>query len=159
MFHLRLEAAQQHPLLQRHVDIMQRLGPDGMSSDESDVEDGRGGEDPANPTRPIFRVVAPGWRAREVGEWLEPFDAIHLFPAVTATISAASILDFAYAPHVLSIVLRGPSKTSPSMPTIQRGLSNKPRPISPFAPLINVTNSSMTIGCSGELLLFSSSHW
>ncbi|KAF7436045.1 hypothetical protein PC9H_002871 [Pleurotus ostreatus] len=79
LFHLRLEAAQQHPLLQRHVDIMQRLGPDGMSSDESDVEDGRGGEDPANPTRPIFRVVAPGWRAREVGEWLEPFDSIHLF--------------------------------------------------------------------------------
>ncbi|KAF9487922.1 hypothetical protein BDN71DRAFT_1513501 [Pleurotus eryngii] len=58
---------------------MQHLGPDGMSSYESNVEDGRGGEDPANLTRSIFRVVAPNWRACEVGKWLEPFDAIHLF--------------------------------------------------------------------------------
>ncbi|KAF4563775.1 hypothetical protein EYR36_003017 [Pleurotus pulmonarius] len=78
LFHIRLDTAQGHPLLQRHVPMLERLGPEGMSDDESDVEDGHDEARP-RPRRPVYRVKYPCWRAAEVGEWLEVFDVVHLY--------------------------------------------------------------------------------
>ncbi len=58
--------------------MLERLGPEGMSDDESDVEDGHDEARP-RPRRPVYRVKYPCWRAAEVGEWLEVFDVVHLF--------------------------------------------------------------------------------
>lgn len=55
--------------LQKHLDLLGRLGVDGMSSDESDGEDGSG---------PVFRVRRPIWRAPVVGRWLQLFDSLNL---------------------------------------------------------------------------------
>lgn len=57
---------------------LERLGPEGMSDDESDVEDCHDEARP-RPRRPVYRVKSPCWRATEVGEWLEVFDVVHLF--------------------------------------------------------------------------------
>ncbi|KDQ22492.1 hypothetical protein PLEOSDRAFT_1050998, partial [Pleurotus ostreatus PC15] len=77
LFHTRLDTAQTHPLLHRHVPMLERLGPEGMSEDESVVEDDHN-EARARPRRPVYRVKSPCWRADEVGEWLEVFDVVHL---------------------------------------------------------------------------------
>ncbi|KAJ8689374.1 hypothetical protein PTI98_013399 [Pleurotus ostreatus] len=75
LFQMRLSAAQQHPLLRQHVPLLERLGVDGMSSDESDVDEpGDGG---SRAKRPIYQVITPAWRATEVGDWLEGFDSVY----------------------------------------------------------------------------------
>jgi hypothetical protein len=77
LFHRRFEAAQTHPLLQMHIHILQRLGVQGMSSDESD-----GKELVRNPSArletPRFQVLRPWWRATELTTWLHIFDSIHM---------------------------------------------------------------------------------
>ncbi|KAF9500230.1 hypothetical protein BDN71DRAFT_1427490 [Pleurotus eryngii] len=78
LFHIWLDTAQGHPLLQRHVPMLEQLGPEGMSNDESDVE-GDHDEVRPHPHHPVYRVKSPCWRAAEVGEWLEVFDIVHLF--------------------------------------------------------------------------------
>ncbi|KAF9490704.1 hypothetical protein BDN71DRAFT_1511038 [Pleurotus eryngii] len=50
LFTQRYDIALQDPRLQRHLELLGRLGVDGMSSDESDEEDGSG---------PVFRVRRP----------------------------------------------------------------------------------------------------
>jgi hypothetical protein len=77
LFHRRFEAAQTHPLLQTHIHILQRLGVQGMSSDESD-----GKELVRNPSArletPRFQVLRPWWRATELTTWLHIFDSVHM---------------------------------------------------------------------------------
>ncbi|KAF9490509.1 hypothetical protein BDN71DRAFT_1367878, partial [Pleurotus eryngii] len=69
LFTQRYDIALQDPCLQRHLELLGRLGVDRMSSDESDEEDGSG---------PVFRVRRPNWRAPIVGRWLQVFDSVNL---------------------------------------------------------------------------------
>ena len=74
----RLEIADSHHLLQTHVPILQRLGVDGMSSDESDLEELE--RDPSvRQRRPHFFVRSPLWRKRGLSAWLRVFDAMHIY--------------------------------------------------------------------------------
>ncbi len=71
LFTQRYDIALHDPRLQRHLELLGRLGVDGMSSDESDeeLEDGSG---------PVSRVRRPIWRAPIVGRWLQVFDSVNL---------------------------------------------------------------------------------
>ena len=62
-----METALTEPLLQRHVGILQLLGPDGMSSDESDGPPGapRG-----------YSICIHPWRATGVTPFVRIFDAV-----------------------------------------------------------------------------------
>ncbi|KAI0735723.1 hypothetical protein C8Q76DRAFT_611391 [Earliella scabrosa] len=66
LFHRRLDVAQHHPGLQKHVYVLQRLGPEGMSSDESDMDNGR----------KVYKVLIKSWRAPILTPWLSVFDSI-----------------------------------------------------------------------------------
>ncbi|KAI0740917.1 hypothetical protein C8Q76DRAFT_608378 [Earliella scabrosa] len=66
LFLRRLDVAQHHPGLQKHVYILQRLGPEGMSSDESEMENGR----------KVYKVFVKSWRAPAITPWLSVIDAI-----------------------------------------------------------------------------------
>lgn len=67
LFLKRHQTAHQFPLLQKHIPMLEELGPDGMSSDESDRGD-------KELTR--YRIHSPAWRADAVGSWLRTFDTI-----------------------------------------------------------------------------------
>jgi hypothetical protein len=77
LLHQQFEVVQTHPLLQMHIHILQHLGVQGMSSDESD-----GKELVRNPSArletPWFQVLRPWWRATELTTWLHIFDAVHM---------------------------------------------------------------------------------
>ncbi|KIK03084.1 hypothetical protein K443DRAFT_5667 [Laccaria amethystina LaAM-08-1] len=74
----RLEIADSHHLLQAHVPILQQLGVDGMSSDESDLEELE--RDPSvRQRRPRFFVRSLLWRKRGLSAWLRVFDAMHIY--------------------------------------------------------------------------------
>jgi hypothetical protein len=74
LFHRRLDTAQSHPGLRRHFTMLQRLGVDGMSSDESESED----LDTTNQANPQYNILPPIWRAQELSDWLHVFDSIHM---------------------------------------------------------------------------------
>lgn len=63
----RVTAAQDDQDTVQHVGMLQQLGTDGMSSDESDVENG---------VR-IFRIKKVPWRHPRLTFWLRAFDALH----------------------------------------------------------------------------------
>jgi len=76
-FQRRLHIATLDPLLGKHVHILQRLGVEGMSSDESDVEELR--RDPAVRRRqPSYFVLTPSWRHPSLTAWLSAFDSMHV---------------------------------------------------------------------------------
>lgn len=76
-FQRRLHIATMDPLLQKHVHVLQRLGVDGMSSDESDVEELW--HDPAVRRRqPSYFVSTPAWRHPSLTAWLLAFDSMHV---------------------------------------------------------------------------------
>ncbi|KAH9475473.1 hypothetical protein JR316_0012584 [Psilocybe cubensis] len=76
LFHKRLGIAQEHPLLQEHVPILQRLGIAGMSSDESDFEDGPAST--ATGGAPRYKVHPPAWRASALSYWLQTIDSLQV---------------------------------------------------------------------------------
>lgn len=61
--------------LKQHVQMVRRLGVDGMSSDESSVEN-----DIVH-----YRVVKKRWRNEKVTSWLRAFDAMYRKKRVSAT--------------------------------------------------------------------------
>ncbi|KAH9014068.1 hypothetical protein EDB84DRAFT_1443993 [Lactarius hengduanensis] len=65
--------------LKRHLDILDALGSNGMSSDESDVD--------CNSKRIAYTVVKPDWRHPDLHNWLKVFDQLH-----HRTISIAGLL-------------------------------------------------------------------
>ncbi|KAI0715187.1 hypothetical protein C8Q76DRAFT_619567 [Earliella scabrosa] len=67
LFQRRLKAASTEPDLKRHVYILQRLGPEGMSSDESAMENGV----------KQFRILKKDWRSPHLTAWLRVFDGIN----------------------------------------------------------------------------------
>ncbi|KAF8059052.1 hypothetical protein FPV67DRAFT_1426916 [Lyophyllum atratum] len=75
LFDRRLEVAGLNPHLQRHARFIQRLGPAGMSSDESDHEEARHVRT-VSARRPTFRVLLPEWRATAMTKWLHSFDTV-----------------------------------------------------------------------------------
>jgi hypothetical protein len=77
LFHRRLQVAQEHPDLRQHVHILERLGVDGMSSDESDFEELRR-HPHARLENPRCYVLRPRWRALLITNWLHVFDSLHI---------------------------------------------------------------------------------
>ncbi|KAF8877194.1 hypothetical protein BD779DRAFT_1429120, partial [Infundibulicybe gibba] len=77
LFVRRLETVQLHPRLQRHEHIIQRLGTDGMSSDESEDEDAHI-QAAARLDNPRFKILQPKWRAKPLTIWLRVIDSVHL---------------------------------------------------------------------------------
>ncbi len=71
LFHKRRYLAYTFKPLRKHISILERLGIDGMSSDESETED----VDGQHHTQ--FQILAPLWRARRISGWLRMFDSIH----------------------------------------------------------------------------------
>ncbi|KAG6849349.1 hypothetical protein H0H93_009215 [Arthromyces matolae] len=76
LFNRRLEVAQIYPFLQRHVRLIQQLGVDGMSSDESDHEEAIH-NNTVGSRRPRYEVILPPWRAVELSRWLHVFDSLY----------------------------------------------------------------------------------
>ncbi|KAF8879037.1 hypothetical protein BD779DRAFT_1415952, partial [Infundibulicybe gibba] len=77
LFVRRLETVQLHPRLQRHEYMIQRLGTDGMSSDESEDEDAHI-QAAARLDNPRFKILQPKWRAKPLTIWLRVIDSVHL---------------------------------------------------------------------------------
>ncbi|KAF8154394.1 hypothetical protein K438DRAFT_1483961, partial [Mycena galopus ATCC 62051] len=67
LFHRRRYISYVFPPLQQHSAMLEQLGVDGMSSDESGEEDDRHG----------YKILMPLWRAPEVAPWLRIFDTVH----------------------------------------------------------------------------------
>ncbi|KAH9486001.1 hypothetical protein JR316_0000064 [Psilocybe cubensis] len=79
LYHKRLGIAQEHPLLQPHVAMLQRLGIGGMSSDESDYEDEvEHGAVPSSGPAPRYIVHQPAWRAASLSFWLQTIDSVQI---------------------------------------------------------------------------------
>jgi hypothetical protein len=69
LFQRRREIAKQYGPLLRHLEVLDALGVDGMSSDESDM-------DPTTNQRK-YTVVKPDWRHPDLHNWLGIFDHFH----------------------------------------------------------------------------------
>ncbi|KAH9918992.1 uncharacterized protein B0H18DRAFT_882440, partial [Fomitopsis serialis] len=71
IFNRRLAAATLVTSSEPHArDLMTSLGPEGMSSDESDHDAG-GGE-------PVYKISTSSWRSLRLTSWLRGLDALHL---------------------------------------------------------------------------------
>ncbi|KAJ6482357.1 hypothetical protein DFH09DRAFT_845427, partial [Mycena vulgaris] len=71
LFHQRRYLAYTFEPLQQHIDMLEALGVDEMSSDESETEDA--GIDASVE----YHILSPRWRARLLSGWLWMFDALH----------------------------------------------------------------------------------
>lgn len=69
MFHRRREVAKLYEPLQKHLEILDVLGPEGMSSDESDIDRAT--------NQPMYTVVKPDWRHPDLHNWLKVLDHLH----------------------------------------------------------------------------------
>ncbi|KAG1848583.1 hypothetical protein C8R48DRAFT_750332 [Suillus tomentosus] len=67
LYHRRLDIARTVSDLRSHISMLTRIGPDGMSSDETANEN----------NVPQYRILARHWRSLEVTAWLRIFDAIY----------------------------------------------------------------------------------
>jgi len=56
--------------------MIQQLGVNGMSSDESDYEE-LAGNPPVQLCSPRYYVLKPVWRRSQLSEWLETFDMVY----------------------------------------------------------------------------------
>ncbi|KAF8160483.1 hypothetical protein K438DRAFT_2071165 [Mycena galopus ATCC 62051] len=70
LFHRRRYLAYTFKPLQKHINMLEQLGVDGMSSDESDTEDIGAGT-------MQYQILAPQWRANHIAGWLRIFDSLH----------------------------------------------------------------------------------
>ena len=69
----RLETVASHPSLRHFGSLLEKLGPDGMSTDESDVESG-----PHNSNyRSSYQVLTPLWRSDELTVFLHTLDTVY----------------------------------------------------------------------------------
>ncbi|KAJ7877686.1 hypothetical protein B0H13DRAFT_1570562, partial [Mycena leptocephala] len=68
LFHQRRYLAYTFKPLHKHIDILERLGVDGMSSDESETDDNHHTQ---------YQILAPLWRDRHLAAWLRVFDSLH----------------------------------------------------------------------------------
>ncbi|KAJ7041256.1 hypothetical protein C8F04DRAFT_1304069, partial [Mycena alexandri] len=73
LFHQRRYLAYAFKPLRRHITMLERLGVDGMSSDESDHET----EDIREGRQTTYQILTPLWRASHLAAWLRIFDSLH----------------------------------------------------------------------------------
>ena len=69
LLHRRRAIAKLYDPLEKHLNILDALGPDGMSSDESDV-------DPET-NQLTYTIAKPEWRHPDLHNWLKVFDQLH----------------------------------------------------------------------------------
>ena len=77
LFFRQLEMVNRHPLLRTHVNLLEHLGIDGMSSDESDHEEARH-DRVAGSWAATYSVLTPQWRAWELAPWLHILDVAYV---------------------------------------------------------------------------------
>ncbi|KAJ7815230.1 hypothetical protein B0H14DRAFT_2168162, partial [Mycena olivaceomarginata] len=71
LFHQRCYLAYMFKPLHRHIDMLEHLGIDWMSSDESETENVNGEH------HIQYQILAPLWRAHDIAAWLQVFDSLH----------------------------------------------------------------------------------
>ncbi|KAJ7454097.1 hypothetical protein FB451DRAFT_951803, partial [Mycena latifolia] len=81
LYHQRRYLAYTFKPLRRHVDMLEYLGVDGMSSDESDAED--------IGDTPQYHILSPLWRCRKIAGWFRVFDSLHNILRKSGEIQAA----------------------------------------------------------------------
>ena len=69
LFQRRREIAKFYSPLRKHVGLLDALGVNGMSSDESAVD--------ADTNRVAYTIVKPSWRHSLLHNWLKVFDQLH----------------------------------------------------------------------------------
>lgn len=69
LFQRRRGIAKMFDPLTKHLDVLDALGPDGMSSDESLVD--------SDTRQPTYTIVKPDWRHPDLHNWLQVFDQLH----------------------------------------------------------------------------------
>ena len=69
LFQRRREIVKQYGPLRQHLEVLDALGVDGMSSDESDI-------DPTTDQRK-YTIVKPDWRHPDLHNWLGIVDQFH----------------------------------------------------------------------------------
>ena len=69
LFQRRREIAKKYGPLLQHLNVLDALGVDGMSSDESDTD--------STTDQRKYTVVKPDWRHPELHDWLAVFDHFH----------------------------------------------------------------------------------
>ncbi|TFK68612.1 hypothetical protein BDN72DRAFT_897950 [Pluteus cervinus] len=88
LFYRRLDIANKLPFLQYHVNILERLGVNGMSSDESGSEDQPAGNQ--GPRLPVYHILFPQWRAPNISAFLHVIDSAHVTERMVSTDAAMS---------------------------------------------------------------------
>lgn len=71
LYRRRRDMAQKYAPLRRHIGILDQLGAQGMSSDESVTT--------PNAEGPTYHYLHSDWRADEVSVWLDDFDTVYYF--------------------------------------------------------------------------------
>ena len=69
LFQHRRETAKLYNPLRKHIDVLDALGVDGMSSDESSFD--------PHTSQPTYTIVKPSWRHPDLHDWLRVFDQLH----------------------------------------------------------------------------------
>ena len=69
LFQRRRETAKLYSPLRKHIDVLDALGVDGMSSDESSFD--------SHTSQPTYTIVKPSWRHPDLHHWLKVFDQLH----------------------------------------------------------------------------------
>ncbi|KDQ06349.1 hypothetical protein BOTBODRAFT_49423 [Botryobasidium botryosum FD-172 SS1] len=70
LWHRRLIAVSRHPALLRHLNIVKRLNVNGMSSDESELDE--------ETHRVRYYIVVPGWRHPSLANFLRALDIVYM---------------------------------------------------------------------------------
>ncbi|KAF8179249.1 hypothetical protein K438DRAFT_1977322 [Mycena galopus ATCC 62051] len=76
LFQQRHYIAHDFPPFNRHIPMLEYLGIEGMSSDESD-QDANIPRHPLSASLVQYRIRTPQWRDRSVTTWLRMFDSVH----------------------------------------------------------------------------------
>ena len=69
LFQCRRAIAKLYGPLAKHIKVLDALGVDGMSSDESSFDPHTG--------QPTYTIVKPSWRHPDLHHWLKVFDQLH----------------------------------------------------------------------------------
>ena len=69
LFQRRRATAKLYSPLTKHIEVLDALGVDGMSSDESSFD--------PHTRQPTYTIVKPSWRHPDLHHWLKVFDQLH----------------------------------------------------------------------------------
>ncbi|KDQ15976.1 hypothetical protein BOTBODRAFT_278366 [Botryobasidium botryosum FD-172 SS1] len=74
LWHRRIAATTRHPALLPHLAIVKRLNVNGMSSDESELEEGT--------ARKRYYIITPGWRHPSLINFLRALDLVYMLTRI-----------------------------------------------------------------------------